>query len=224
MAMCDHDEWELVDQYHKVSKVTKVMEVIICLADPKTKEIYSLERILPTLLHEFAHCITPGSYVYGHDDSGKHKRKWNFTPHDDTFYTKFAHILDIAEKLKIYKLPPPFSKNNKISLKRFDAVDVDQKNLFIGTSEFLNSPTSPPKMPTKLKINVKNEKGDTKLVILENIGENRVLSELLEACGKKFQTKKKKVVVCTIQGDVLENSENLWTYLQQNDTILLRVL
>jgi len=82
-----HDDWELIDETHKIARVHAVQSVEICLQDPNTKEIYTLERILPTLLHEFAHCITPGLLVYGHDENGKHKRKWNYDSHGDAFYT-----------------------------------------------------------------------------------------------------------------------------------------
>jgi len=175
----DHEDWVLLDETHKMSRSNIVKSVEICLQDPTTNEIYTLERILPTLLHEFAHCITPGLLVYGHDEKGKPKRKWGYNAHNDTFYDNFSLILDVAEKQGIYKLPTGFSKNNKISLRRFDNVDVDGKNVFVGqTSLFKSDPSLSPSSSSSSssqsspqKLVVANEKGETKLVVLKGIGQ-----------------------------------------------------
>eukprot|EP00026_Physarum_polycephalum_P016713 Phypoly_transcript_17692.p1 GENE.Phypoly_transcript_17692~~Phypoly_transcript_17692.p1 ORF type:complete len:113 (+),score=10.27 Phypoly_transcript_17692:232-570(+) len=92
---------------------------------------------------EFAHCLTPLHQMYESTD-GKQKRRWHYDAHDDYFYDNFSKILEVAERVGIYKLPTGFQKNNKQSLHRFDAVDVDGKNVFIGQStlfkQFTNTP------------------------------------------------------------------------------------
>lgn len=141
--------------------------------------------------------------------------------------------MDIAEKLKIYKLPPQFSKNNKISLKKFDSIDFDGKKTFLGTTGLLqpinpndninnnNNNTTNNSTSAKKKINVRNEKGEMKLIILQDTN----LEELKTACIKKFQIKKKKgMQFHSPQGMAIENNESLSIYLNDNDVIVFKLL
>jgi len=220
-------DWELIDETHKRADTNIVHKVEICLVDPVTQEVYALERVLPTLLHEFAHCIAPGIKVYGHAENGKPKRQWTYERHSDTFYTCFSRILDVAEKLGIYKLPAGFSKNSTPSLRRFDRVDVDSKNLFVGHTEILrqddttltpHSVLTPHLGTQTLKVVVGNEKGETKLIVLK--GRSDLLQELCELCVRKFQIKKKKGLIFKTQsGHVLASGEALLNAITRQESV-----
>lgn len=122
----------------------------------------------------------------------------------------------MAEKLKIYKLPATFSKTCKISLRRFDKLDVI--GLYLGKCELFNSSSS--SSLKKINVNVRNEKGEVKLIILE--GQN-LFEEIQELILKKFTIKKKATIkIHKLNGDSLTSNETLKEYLNSNNVILLR--
>lgn len=216
--------WEQIDNNHMVSRTNIIHSVEVCLTDPRSQESYALLRVLPTLLHEFAHCITPLHQTYGESPDGKQKRRWHYDAHDDYFYDNFSKILDVAERVGIYKLPSGFSKHNRQSLRRFDAVDVDGKNVFIGQTTLFKQLTHPPDMAIPQKLTVTNDKGETKLIVLKGEDKERMVEELREACMKKFQVKKKKAVLkfFTLSGESLETSEDLYR-VADNGQIVFKI-
>jgi len=87
--------------------------------------LFKVEALLPTLLHEFAHCLTPGELHYGHNEDGKRSRKWHYIAHCEAFYANFAKILVLADRLDIFKLPNTPNKYSMRNLKRYDSIDVE---------------------------------------------------------------------------------------------------
>lgn len=88
--------------YHK-NEAGKWQATWVCIRvyEENTGSLLSIPTILITLLHEFAHCITPGE------------------SHTDRFYDNYAKILRVAEQLGIFTLPNRY-KLNRHHLKRFD--------------------------------------------------------------------------------------------------------
>lgn len=96
----------------------------------KRGDLLPLDRLIPTLLHEFAHAITPTQRVRGHrtkdKDVPKDLRKskgWHDEHHGELFYKNFAHIMRVAEQLSIFKLPDVPGKFSPSLLRRFDDID-----------------------------------------------------------------------------------------------------
>lgn len=76
----DVTSWAQDFANHKVAKFMKVefkcfvylqvQKLCVSLLDDFGNPL-PLESILPTLLHEFAHCVTKGEMVQGHNEKGK---------------------------------------------------------------------------------------------------------------------------------------------------------
>jgi hypothetical protein len=111
-------------------------------------------------------------------------------------------------------------KLDRQSLRRFDAVDVDGKNVFIGQTTLFKQLTTP-STPTPQKLTVANDKGETKLIVLKGENKERMMEELREACMKKFQVKKKKAILkfFTPSGESLENSDVLCRALENGQIV-----
>ena len=93
----------------------------------KNGSILPVELLLPTLLHELAHTVTtPEKWRVGsipqefrqYEEIDKKSDEWVILHHSPTFYTNFAILLQMAEKLGIYVLPSipnKYSPRNLIS-------------------------------------------------------------------------------------------------------------
>jgi hypothetical protein len=103
------------------------------------------------------------------------------------------------------------TRHTRPSLRRFDSVDVDGKNVFIGQTTLFKQFTITLNQAIPQKMTVANEKGETKLIILKGGKKENMMEELREACMKKFQVKKKKAVLTffTLGGESLENIDAL---------------
>jgi len=86
-------------------------------------------RLVPTLLHEFAHVLrererSPSENIQSSTRKRKLKRLCH-SFHDDAFYECFKRLLLIAEDLQIYFLPPIIgNKFSPQSLRTFDKIDL----------------------------------------------------------------------------------------------------
>ena len=103
------------------------------------------------------------------------------------------------------------------SLRRFDSVDVDGKNVFIGQTTLFKQFTISPNMATPLKVTVANDKGEAKLIVLKGEKKEEIMEELMDVCMKKFQVKKKKAILkfFTMGGESIENSEELFSAIDR---------
>ena len=127
----------------KTSTSFKVLGLFVRLRpmgkeDPKTGEygtevevvdedVFPLIRILPTFLHELAHCCIQGEQRRL-KHSGAEEDSWVFNGHNDAFYDKFASILVVASRLGIYQLPPTLSSATKKDLEKLDNMDILNMN------------------------------------------------------------------------------------------------
>jgi len=164
---------------------------------------YHLLRLIPTLLHEFAHVTTELGRTLTDQElscrNRKLKRMEHFS-HDDLFYDHFRRILKAAEQLGIYSLPNSPNKYNYPVLRRFDQVDLEVCPLpLCGSSKLYGSPLSRRQAteegeiqltvtqaaPQALNLTIINAKGVKKFVQIKENG----YEALRTAIGKKFGNK-----------------------------------
>jgi hypothetical protein len=109
--------------------VEKVSMRVLCRPeDGKEDHHFNLLRLIPTLLHEFAHVTTELSRVLPDQAASSRNRKLKkleHFSHDDEFYGHFRRILKAAEGLGIYSLPNTPNRYNCPALRRFDQVDLE---------------------------------------------------------------------------------------------------
>ena len=104
------------------------MRVLSRPEEGKEDHHFNLLRLIPTLLHEFAHVTTELVRVLPDQAATARNRKLKkleHFSHDDEFYGHFRRILKAAEALGIYSLPNTPNKYNCPSLRRFDQVDLE---------------------------------------------------------------------------------------------------
>jgi hypothetical protein len=183
-------------------------------------------RLLPTLLHEFAHVITEVHRAFGDKDMRRKKVKKfckAHSDHDTVFYNHYRELLKASEDLGIYVLPP--FKPNKFSeqrLRMLDNIDHSSADVYLcGTSKLFqehdlthfNTNELPPQLKENMKVesvipgdeakrqapltlSVTNNKGVKKAIVLKE----RTLACLLTEAGKKLNAKPKPKKANTTQG------------------------
>jgi hypothetical protein len=111
-------------------------------------------NVIPTLIHEFGHCIANVE----HD---MEKRETLF--HGDEFYNSFAKLMQVAEKIGIYRLncfkSNKFDLNNLKKLDRFDL--ISHSMISIGSSNLFQEKKN------KIKITLNIQNIGKKLIICE---------------------------------------------------------
>lgn len=161
---------------------------------------FHLLRLIPTLLHEFAHVTAELGRTLSEQDLSCRNRKlkqMEHFAHDDFFYSHFRRILKAAEHLGIYSLPNTPNKYNIPALRRFDQVDLEvcplplcgsSKNygghLEVGTEgsfEIVEVPAA----VTSLNLTIINPKGIRKFVLLKALD----IEALKLAVAKKYSLK-----------------------------------
>jgi hypothetical protein len=104
----------------------QVLWIEIRLSDDASGALFSNATVIGTLLHEVAHCLTPGRLVLGRSEEPTHKSqrgKWYEHVHHNEFYEHFGTVLAEAEKSGILVLPPTAHKFCRRSLQRFDKIE-----------------------------------------------------------------------------------------------------
>lgn len=164
---------------------------------------YHLLRLIPTLLHEFAHATTEIGRCLdmASEDSCRNRKlkRMEHYSHDDLFYDHFRRILKAADALGIYSLPNSSNKYNYPALRRFDQVDLEVCPLSLcGSSKIYSAPLQrqsnaetdemaifTPTALQALNLTVINGKGVRKFV---QVKDNR-FETLKMDIGKKFGSK-----------------------------------
>lgn len=202
MCNCDYDAFVKVDD----DRVKKAPVKRVCWVQVRLRfneAFLEMKVVVPTLLHELAHCITPHIVVDGVNED-----------HGVEFYSNFKRILEVAEDELIYCLPPQRDKYSVRSLQRFDALHS-------------SSPVMPnAKMPWLKSASQMLTSGNIVATVMCNGEKKSVPSKreeglegLLQAALKKFRkTKKNNSGLCLrIQstGEVMTSLEDVEDYQQQ---------
>jgi len=206
-----------------VASVNEVSSVEINLTtsseEDDTQQLLPLEALLPVLLHEFAHCMTPGYQVFGRDERGRRSRKWHCHTHSETFYDNFGRVLKVAEDLGIYTLSDSTvssggrggicSKYSLKTLKKFDSIDLEAQLTTTSCIEPLPGVLGPSLLLSTRRSESEDPSGDdcqkdTKSPMRVSLGDLRTgiqklvlleskevtFSRLLEEATKKFRRKR----------------------------------
>ena len=167
----------------------------------KDEELLEPHVVLPTLLHEFAHCIAKVERIK--NDKGE----WENHYHEEEFYNCFAELLKVAEELGIYKLT--YSSGFKFgmaNLKRFD-------NIYLMNNGVINTGYSElfPNKKTKhiVKFNVQTPKGP-KMIFW-----NKEIVDLYSLIKTKTNIKKKEFTLIDENGNEISRKDitngcNVW--------------
>lgn len=159
----------------------------------KDGEVLETSRVIPTLLHEFAHCLSLVERVK--DSQGK----WENKHHDEEFYNVFAELLKKSEELGIYKMT--YTKGFKYSiptLKRFDQIFlVDNDTVNTGYSDMF------PDKKTKhiIRFSVMTPKG-SKMVFW-----NKEAMDLYSLIKNKANIKKKEFTLIDEDGNEITRKD-----------------
>jgi len=197
--------------WHESNEV-QVHKIEMMIMNPITGLLFPMEALIPTLLHEFAHCLTKGEKFLIKDSKKalRNTKKFNHLSHNEDFYNNFARLLKTADLLGIYSLPPsPLHKFSHQNLRRFDGIDLAVAPLSACGSSKLYSSIAieqryladiPEAVIKKRKLHVTlcNAQGVRKLITLEE----RSLSQLNMLVAQKFRCKAKKIF--THQGVLLD--------------------
>lgn len=103
-------------------------------------------------------------------------------------------------------------------------MDVDGKNVFMGkTTRY--GPVVNSDFPPAQKMMVINEKGESKLIVLDRVTTDKLMDQLRECCIRKFQIKKKKATLkfFTQKGTAIEDGKALCQCVEQNEQIVFRM-
>ena len=138
--------------------------------------------------------------------------QWVILHHSPDFYSNFALILQMAEKLGIYTMTSCANKYSARNLKRFDSIDL------ISSIQGLNSGHSPmfgtKKDTSKLRIILTNsQKTKQKPVVIEK----RSIEEVLKEAKKRLNLRKNPSKAVSSSGELVSD-ETL--AVMENDTIL----
>ena len=178
------------------------------------------EILLPTFLHELSHTVTTpqkwqvNSIPNEIREEGFTKSsadQWVILHHSPDFYSNFALILQMAEKLGIYTLMSCANKYSARNLKRFDSIDLISsiKGLNLG-----HSPMFGTKDTSKLRIILTNsQKTKQKPVLIEK----RSIEEVLKEAKKRLNLRKNPSKAVCSSGELVSD-ETL--AVMENDTIL----
>ena len=136
-------------------------------------ELFSLNAILPTFLHELAHALEK-QISQGRTDA-----------HGPQFYQVFADVLKRAERLRIFSLPTRPNKFAPDALRRYDALDFAVISAeMCGTSVMFQPPSENEPLRVTLVHGAKHTK---KLVVIP--AKQRKIYTVQSLARQKFQTK-----------------------------------
>jgi hypothetical protein len=212
--------------------VERVSMRVLCkplesVASSQEYQHFHLLRLIPTLLHEFAHATTELGRTLSAEESTLRNRKLKrleHSSHDDLFYGHFRRILKAAELLGIYSLPNTPNKYNCPSLRRFDQVDLEVCPLSLcGTSKIYAGSINvdntsevemiPPPAPiVSISLTLINPKGVRKFVQLKDAN----YDALRTAAAKKYGTKA-TLKFMTLQGAEIDTSS--FSSVKNGDTL-----
>ena len=170
-----------------------------------------MELLLPTLIHELAHSVTtpekwrlnsiPKELQEGQYE-GLKSYDYVILHHSPTFYTNFALLLQMAEKLNIYSLPATPNKYSVRALKRFDQLDPEalKRGLNIGSCPMFSNKSK----VNSLKILVTDVQRTKQKPITISSDEVSV-SKILKEAKIKLNIIKKPTLLLDIHGNELTN-------------------
>ncbi len=134
ITLIDVNNWINIETGIKVAdlKSMEIKEMKICIRNFHD-ELYPIEAIIHTFLHELAHTVTLPELVLSKNITNRrkkiqptveNKKNNHYMPnhHSDSFYCNFARLLRIAENLEIYQLPKSHRTFTIKSLQRFDSL------------------------------------------------------------------------------------------------------
>lgn len=195
---------------------------------------FHILRLIPTLLHEFAHATCELGRTLPSDECQLRNRKLkklDDCAHDDLFYGHFRRILKAAELLGIYSLPNSTNRYNCPSLRRFDQVDKEECPLYLcGSSKLYDGAINldkkdeveiikPIATSVILNLTIINTNGVKKAVQLKN-GD---LDALLQAATKKFGLKAnfkittpQGIDICSSNFETIKTGSTLHIRLQES--------
>jgi len=188
-------------------------------------EVFHLLRLIPTLLHEFAHCLQEVNRDYEDLELRSKKiKRMDKHQHDKVFYQYFRQILIVAEGLGIYKLPARPNKFTQVSLQRFDSVDLYEAPInMCGSSDLINelennNIDNDEIKETILRLLVSDSHGKQKMIILKN--DEITTENVLKQGARKLNMKLKPTKIITQQG--LEIDETNINTLESDTIVILR--
>jgi len=187
------------------------------------EEVHLL-RLIPTLLHEFAHCLQEVNRDYEDLELRNKKiKRMNKHSHDKVFYHYFQKILTEAEALGIYSLPSKPNKFSQVNLQRFDSIDLYEAPInMCGSSDYINNlemntnNNENEEKERTLKLLVTDNKGKQKMIILKN--DEIIIENILKFGARKLNMKVKPTKIETQQGEEI-NDTNIMTL--ESDTIVI---
>ena len=205
------DGW--IRQFNKeIVKSYSVLSLFVQLRSSKNGSILAVELLLATLLHELAHTVTtpekwrigsiPQEYRQYEGISDKKPEDWVILHHSPTFYTNFAILLQMAEKLGIYVLPSIPNKYSARNLKRFDQIQIDSSE-----NGFQNghSPIfSVHKKGQPLRLILTDGQRTKKKPISLDV-ERKSVDQILKEAKSRLNMRKKPKSAATIQGKTITN-------------------
>jgi len=174
-----------------------------------------VELLLATFIHELAHTVTrPEMRRAGAVDTailklqpqvaGLGARADEMVPvhHSDDFYANFAALLRIAERLRIYSLPPGRNKFAPKSLMRFDSIDPAAR-LSMGKSELYATELGAGARP--IRILLTDSQRIKKKPLELDVGDVSLATVLKEA-KQRLNLRKKPTKVCDAAGCPVEEA------------------
>ena len=217
------NEWIKKLNIEKAKEFSILSLTVHLSANPEDNSILPMELLLPTFIHELAHSVTtPEKWTL--NSIPKELREDNYggmkpsdfviLHHSPTFYTNFALLLQMAEKLNIYSLPTTPNKYSVRALKRFDQLDPEasKSGLNIGQSPMFSNK---PKNIGCLRLLVTDvQKIKQKPITISDIS---VLNVLKEA-KTKLNLRKKPTMLLDIHGNQVSDEVLCTLY---KDTLLI---
>jgi hypothetical protein len=184
-------------------------------------KVIPVEMLLATFLHELAHTITrPECHPEGevpkvllalqsHSGSAKHGAPKGFVQlhHPSTFYQNYAALLQVAERLGIYKLPPAPDKFGQKSLRRFDSIDPDavlRGGLDMGTSERYATALGAAAKPLRLLLSDAGGRRRKPLTLAAS--DDRSLTRILRDAKRLLNLQRRPTTIATASGQALDEA------------------
>jgi len=177
-----------------------------------------VEWLLATFIHELAHTVTrPEMRRAGAVDIATLKlqpqvvglgaRPDEMVPvhHSDDFYSNFAALLRIADKLQIYSLPVGPNKFAPKSLMRFDSIDpaAIRAGLSMGKSELYATALGAVVRPLRVLL---TDCQRIKTKPLELDARDVSLAHVLKEAKRRLNLRKKPTKVCDAAGNPVEQA------------------
>lgn len=229
LTVAKSNGWKEAGNGRVVAKTKEVLYVSIRLRFHNSTRCYGLQQLLATLLHEFAHVITPDEQQFGKDERGRRARKWHDIDHGDAFYANFAALCEAAERLGIFSLPgDPRVKYSKKALMKYDDVDSQAADMNddLSTTDYKEVPLFMKEGDNWLEQQDNNKeetlritlaKGSVKKMVMlkRTPGQTNLLQELEKLVKQKFRCKAKKMT--NAKGEVV--TADMMLILEQDSII-----